>query len=84
MTMSVKFSQPQVSCEQELIREGASNCVEQHLNLIDCNTFLIWTYPQVGHKCCYHSQCVTLRCTLAIYIQRYDNNTYAPLEDRSI
>ena len=43
---------------QELIREGASNCMERHLNLIDSNTFLIWTYPQVGHKCCYHSQCI--------------------------
>ena len=35
--------------------------VELHSNLNDCNTFLIWTYPQVGHvclwswhKCCYH------------------------------
>ena len=64
---------------QELIREGASNCVERHLNLIDCNTFLIWTYPRVGHKCCYHSQCVKLRVPCI----RYDN-TYAPLEDRSI
>ena len=58
--------------------------MERHLNLIDCNTFLLWTYPQVGHKCCYHSQCVRLRCVSAIYSQRYDNNTYAPLEDRSI
>ena len=58
----------------------------RHLNLIDCNTFFIWTYPQVGHKCCYHSQCITLRVLLHVgYLyQRYDNNTYAPLEDRSI
>ena len=33
---------------QELINQGMSNCEERHLNLNDCNTFLIWTYPQVG------------------------------------
>ena len=45
--------------------ERASNCVERHLNLNDCSTFLIWSYPQAGqshlwsqHKCCYHCQCV--------------------------
>ena len=41
---------------QELMKEGASNCVERHLNLNDCDTSLLWTYSQVGHKCCFHSQ----------------------------
>ena len=60
--------------------------VEVHLNLKDCNTFLIWTYPQVGHislwlwnKCCYHkagySQHTKLHVLLIVYTS-YDNNTY--------
>ena len=44
---------------QELMKEGASNCVERHLNLNDCDTTLLWTYSQVGHKCCFHSQRIT-------------------------
>ena len=46
-------------CAQELMKEGASNCVERHLNLNDCDTSLLWTYSQVGHKCCFHSQRIT-------------------------
>ena len=46
---------------QELMKEGASNCVERHLNLNDCDTSLLWTYSQVGHKCCFHSQRITPR-----------------------
>ena len=38
------------------MKEGASNCVERHLNLNDCDTSLLWTYSQVGRKCCFHSQ----------------------------
>ena len=60
--------------------------VELYLNLNDCNTFLIWTYPQVGHirlwswhKCCYHkagySQHTTLHVPLIVYTS-YDNDTY--------
>ena len=41
------------------MKEGASNCVERHLNLNDCDTSLLWTYSQVGHKCCCHSQRIT-------------------------
>ena len=41
------------------MKEGASNCVERHLNLNDCDTSLLWTYSQVGHKCCFHSQPIT-------------------------
>ena len=41
------------------MKEGASNCVERHLNLNDCDTSLLWTYSQVGHKCCFHSQRTT-------------------------
>ena len=26
------------------MKEGASNCVERHLNLNDCDTSLLWTY----------------------------------------
>ena len=33
------------------MKEGASNCVERHLNLNDYDTSLLWTYSQVGHKC---------------------------------
>ena len=43
------------------MKEGASNCVERHLNLNDCDTSLLWTYSQVGHKCCFHSQRITPR-----------------------
>ena len=60
--------------------------VELHLNLNHCNTFLIWTYPQVEHislwlwhKCCYHkagySQHTKLHVLLIVYTS-YDNNTY--------
>ena len=41
------------------MKEGASNCVERHLNLNDCDTSLLWTYSQVGRKCCFHSQRIT-------------------------
>ena len=41
------------------MKEGASNCVERHLNLNNCDTSLLWTYSQVGHKCCFHSQHIT-------------------------
>ena len=27
----------------------------------DCDTSLLWTYSQVGHKCCFHSQRITPR-----------------------
>ena len=37
--------------------EGASN---RHLNLNGRDTSLIWTYSQVGRKCCFHSQSATL------------------------
>ena len=30
-------------------RQGASNYVQQHLTLSGSDTFLIWTYPQVGN-----------------------------------
>ena len=43
------------------MKEGASNCVERHLNLNDCDTSLLWTYSQVGRKCCFHSQRITPR-----------------------
>ena len=41
------------------MKEGASDCVERHLNLNDCDTSLLWTYSQVGRKCCFHSQRIT-------------------------
>ena len=43
------------------MKEGASNCVERHLNLNDCETSLLWAYSEVGHKCCFHSQRITPR-----------------------
>ena len=46
------------------MKEGASNCVERHLNLNDCDTSLLWTYSQVGHKCCFHSQRITRVCAI--------------------
>ena len=54
------------------MKEGASNCVERHLNLNDCDTSLLWTYAQVGHKCCFHSQRITpraLRKRTYVYIR---------------
>ena len=59
---------------QELMKEGASNCVERHLNLNDCDTSLLWTYSQVGHKCCFHSQRITPRAVRKrtyVYIRRW-------------
>ena len=58
---------------QELMKEGASNCVERHLNLNDYDTSLLWTYSQVGHKCCFHSQRITPRAVRKrtyVYIRR--------------
>ena len=34
--------------------------MERHLNMNGCDTSLIWTYSQVGRKCCFHSQCTML------------------------
>ena len=34
--------------------------VERHLNLNGRDTSLIWTYSQVGRKCCFHNQRATL------------------------
>ena len=55
---------------QELMKEGASNCVERHLNLNDCDTSLLWTYSQVGHKCCFHNQRITLHASRLRYTAR--------------
>ena len=44
-----------------------SNCVEQHLNLNSRDTSLIWTYSQVGHKCCFHTQSATLGVPRSCY-----------------
>ena len=35
--------------------------VKRHLNLNDCDAFLIWTSTQVVQKCCFHNQCATLQ-----------------------
>ena len=45
--------------------------VERHLNLNGRHTSLIWTYSQVGRKCCFHNQLATLhaqrsRCTACV------------------
>ena len=55
---------------QELMKEGASNCVERHLNLNGCDTSLLWTYSQVGHKCCFHSQRITPHASRLRYTAR--------------
>ena len=52
------------------MKEGASNCVERHLNLNDCDTSLLWTYSQVGHKCCFHSQRITPHASRLRYTAR--------------
>ena len=52
------------------MKEGASNCVERHLNLNDCDTSLLWTYSQVGHKCCCHSQRITPHASRLRYTAR--------------
>ena len=43
------------------MKEGASNCLERHLNQNDCDTSLICTYSQVGQECCFHSERNTQR-----------------------
>ena len=52
------------------MKEGASNCVERHLNLNDCDTSLLWTYSQVGRKCCFHSQRITPHASRLRYAAR--------------
>ena len=52
------------------MKEGASNCVERHLNLNDCDTSLLWTYSQVGRKCCFHSQRITPHASRLRYTAR--------------
>ena len=52
------------------MKEGASNCVERHLNLNDCDTSLLWTYSQVGHKCSFHSQRITPHASRLRYTAR--------------
>ena len=53
---------------QELMKEGASNCVERHLS--DCDTSLLWTYSQVERKCCFHSQRITPHASRLRYTAR--------------
>ena len=52
-----------------------SDCVERHLNLKDCSTFLIWTYSQVGyiqlwsrHKRYYHGAMCNAVCPVHTYV----------------
>ena len=45
--------------------------MERHLNLNGRDTSLIWTYSQVGRRCCFHSQSATLgaarwRCNVRV------------------
>ena len=48
------------------VPEGRKECptphysVERHLNLNGCDNSLIWTYSEVGRKCCFYSQRATL------------------------
>ena len=45
----------------------------------DCDTSLLWTYSEVGHKCCFHSQRITRVCVIpraarrrtCVYIRRW-------------
>ena len=39
--------------------------VKRHLNLNDCDAFLIWTSTQVVQKCCFHNQRATLQDRVA-------------------
>ena len=52
--------------------------MERHLNLKDCSTFLIWTYPQVGHirlssrhKRYYHGAMCNAVCPVHTYVHAY-------------
>ena len=36
----------------------------------DCDTSLLWTYSQVGHKCCFHSQRITPHASRLRYTAR--------------
>ena len=47
------------------LKGGRSYSVERNLNLNGSDTSLIWTYSQVGRKCCFHNQRATL------HAQRY-------------
>ena len=38
------------------LKGGRSYSVERNLNLNGSDTSLIWTYSQVGRKCCFHNQ----------------------------
>ena len=40
--------------------------VKRHLNLNDCDAFLIWTSTQVVQKCCFHNQRTTLQVHVAL------------------
>ena len=40
--------------------------VERHLNLNGRHTSLIWTYSQVGRKCCFHNLTNSLRYTPSV------------------
>ena len=42
-------------------RQGASNYVQRHLILSGFDTFLIWTYPQVGNLSLWFSLCGSAR-----------------------
>ena len=62
--------QPDTSIRAEL-RPTPHYSVERHLNLNGRHTSLIWTYSQVGRKCCFHNQLATLhaqrsRCTACV------------------
>ena len=45
--------------------------VERHLNLNGRDTSLIWTYSQVGRKCCFHSQRATLHARVRVIPRAY-------------
>ena len=71
-------------------RPTAHYSVELHLNLNGRDTSLIWTYSQVGHKCCFHNQCATLHapygtgddCIRVTRVSQFTTETRKRTQDR--
>ena len=44
--------------------------MKEGAHLSDCDTSLLWTYSQVGRKCCFHSQRITPHASRLRYTAR--------------
>ena len=62
------------------MKEGASNWVERHLNLNDCHTSLLWTYSQVGHKCCFIANALRRTPRVCVIPRAVRKHTYVYIQ----